>query len=160
MKQTKISFRLLFSLIICLALVSCQTKVDEETIRQEILDNGQTIRDAFFNGDVEKIKALHHPDVIKALGYNDIQTGREEVIKGVEGTLSYFKLEFIENHVESILIKEDIAIEQTRFSIKGTPKDGGESFIFSGRTMVTYVRYEDSPTGWATIREIIQPATE
>ena len=59
-----------------------------------------------------------------------------------------------------MLIQKDLVIEQTKFSIKGTPKEGGESFIFSGRTMVTYVRYADSPTGWATIREIIQPGTD
>ncbi|MEL7118369.1 MAG: nuclear transport factor 2 family protein [Bacteroidota bacterium] len=150
----------LFWFTLCLFLISCQTQVNEEKIRQEILDNGQAIRDAFFEGDIEKIKTLHHPEVIKALGYNNIQKGREEVIQGVEETLSNFSLEFIENNVESILIQKDIAIEQTQFSIKGTPKDGGEPFVFSGRTMVTYVRYDDSPTGWATIREIIQPATE
>lgn len=147
--------------ISCLIIISCQQpKVDEEVIRQEILDNGQTIRDAFAAGDIEKIKSLHHPDVTKALNYTDIKNGREEVIDGLRGALQNFSLEFLENNVESIYIQDDLAIEQSRFSIKGTPKKGGEPFILKGRTMVTYIRYEDSPTGWATIREIIQPATE
>ena len=120
----------------------------------------KTIREAFADADIEKIKSLHHPDVEKALGYNDLKNGRDEVIEGLIGTLQAFDLEFIENKVESILIKDNIAIEQTRFAIRGTPKDGGDPFIFKGRTMVTYMRYEQSPTGWATIREIIQPATE
>ena len=58
------------------------------------------------------------------------------------------------------LVMNSIAIEQTRFVIQGTPKKQGEPFTFKGRTMVTYVRYEGSTTGWATIREIIQPATQ
>ena len=42
----------------------------------------------------------------------------------------------------------------------GHAEKQGEPLIFKGRTMVTYVRHEESPTGWATIREIIQPATQ
>lgn len=139
---------------------SDQHNPQNEKIRQEILNNGEVIRKAFSEGDIEKIRSLHHPDVIKALGYNDLKTGRDEVIDGLKGTLENYNLEFVENDVESILIQGNIAIEQTRFSIKGTPKKGGESFVFNGRTMVTYIRYDSSPTGWATIREIIQPATE
>ncbi|MEM6378887.1 MAG: nuclear transport factor 2 family protein, partial [Bacteroidota bacterium] len=129
----------------------------EAQIKAEILENGATIRQAFLDGDIEKIKSLHHPDVVKALGYKDLKVGREAVINALEETLKYFTLEFLENDVESILIQGNMAIEQTKFSIKGTPKAGGDPFIFSGRTMVTYVRYAQSPTGWATIREIIQP---
>ena len=130
-----------------------------ETRKKEILKNGETIRKAFSDGDIEKIRSLHHPDVIKALGYNDLKIGRDEVISGLEETLRNFDLEFLTNDVESILVKDNIAIEQTKFSIKGTPKTGDEPFIFKGRTMVIYIRYDKSPTGWATIREIIQPAT-
>ncbi|OEJ99824.1 nuclear transport factor 2 family protein [Roseivirga misakiensis] len=125
--------------------------------KQEILKHGAEIRAAFAEGDVKKIESLHHPEVKKALGFNDTQVGREAVINGIKGTLENFRLEFVKNEVESILIERNIAIEQTRFSIKGTPLAGGESFIFGGRTMVTYIRYPESPTGWATIREIIQP---
>ncbi|MEM7107570.1 MAG: nuclear transport factor 2 family protein [Bacteroidota bacterium] len=131
-----------------------------EAVKNEILHHGTVIREAFSNEDIEKIKSLHHPNVIKALGYNDLKTGREEVMQGLKGTLDNFKLEFVQNEVESILIQGDLAIEQTRFSIQGTPKAGGDPWVFSGRSVVTYVRYTDSPTGWATIREIIQPATQ
>lgn len=131
-----------------------------EEAKQEILHNGEVIRQAFADEDLEKIKSLHHPDVIKALGFNDLKVGRAEVIEGLKETLKSFTLTFIENDVESILVRDNIAIEQTKFAIKGTPKEGGDPFVFKGRTMVTYVRYDKSPTGWATIREIIQPATD
>lgn len=135
-------------------------RTKKEQGKEEILNHGEVIRKAFSESDIEKIKSLHHPEVVKALGYNDIKNGRDEVMEGLEGTLDNYNLEFIENDVESILMQDNMAIEQTRFVIKGTPKQGGEPFIFKGRTMVTYVRYDKSPTGWATIREIIQPAME
>ncbi|WP_282043793.1 hypothetical protein [Winogradskyella flava] len=133
-------------------------KKDEGELKKEILNHGKIIREAFSKADIETIRSLHHPKVIKALGYNDIKNGREAVVSSLRDTLSNYNLEFIENEIENILVEGNIAIEQTKFSIKGTPKQGGESFIFSGRTMVTYIKYADSPTGWATIREIIQPS--
>ena len=33
-----------------------------------------------------------------------------------------------------------------------------ENFAAEGRTMLILVRYDKSPTGWATLREIVQPA--
>ncbi|MEO1436626.1 MAG: nuclear transport factor 2 family protein [Bacteroidota bacterium] len=148
-------------LLLSLSVFACQTTIDEAAIKQEILDHGQTIRDAFKAGDLETIIATHHPEVIKALDYTDLKNGRDEVIEGIQGTLENFILEFIKNEVEHIFIQDDVAIEQTQFTIRGTAKNGiGQPFLFSGRTMVTYIRSDESPTGWATIREIIQPATE
>ncbi len=143
---------------ICLILTLCAQENDPQ-IRKEILAHGKMIRMAFAVNDTLAIKELHHPDVIKALAFDDVKNGREEVMEGLKGVLENFQLEFVENEVENILINGNLALEQTRFKIKGTPRQEGESFVFSGRTMVTYVRYESSPSGWATIREIIQPAT-
>ncbi|MEM6768608.1 MAG: nuclear transport factor 2 family protein [Bacteroidota bacterium] len=152
--------RTIIPILLTIFFIACETEIHEADIRAEILIHGETIRNAFAEGDVEAIKALHHPKVTKALGYNNLQKGREEVIEGVSQTLENFRLKFIENEVESIYLDGEVAIEQSRFAIQGTPKEGGDSFIFKGRTMVTYIRYEESPTGWATIREIIQPFEE
>lgn len=129
----------------------------KEDIRQEVLEHGRQIREAFSENNLSKIRQLHHPEVTKALGYDNMQKDREAVMEGLRGTLQAFQLDFVENEVESILIQGDVAIEQTRFVIKGTPRAEGAPFIFQGRTMVTYVRHAASPSGWATIREIIQP---
>ena len=148
-------------LIVALSLLTtvlwAQKENSNQAIQQEILNHGLMIREAFKEGDIAKIASLHHPDVNKALGYNDLKKGREEVLQGIETTLQLYSLEFIENTIENILVRDAIAIEQTRFAIKGTPKEEGEPFLFRGRTMVTYMRYDQSPSGWATIREIIQP---
>ena len=154
------SFKLFLPLILLFLSCSSNSEKSTEQIRAEILNHGAEIRQAFAENDLEKIKLLHHPDVEKALGYNDLKKGREEVIASLKGTLDNFTLDFIKNDVESIFIQGDVAIEQTQFAIKGTPKNGGDSFIFQGRTMVTYIRYKESPTGWATVREIIQPYSE
>jgi hypothetical protein len=157
--MTKPAYKLILLLLFGLVM-SCQPKIDKQAIRQEIVNNGETIRAAFATADTALIRSLHHPEVIKALGYTDIKNGREEVMTGLEETFQNFSLAFIENEIESILIQEDLAIEQSRFAIEGTPKNEGTPFVFRGRTMVTYVRYKESPTGWATVREIIQPATD
>jgi len=160
MTTLKIKPATIFLVTLILAFgLSTKTYAQYEKEKSEILKTGELIRAAFSEGDIEAIKSFHHPEVIKALAYKNLLTGRDAVIKGLTETLENFTLEFVENNIESILIQGDIAIEQTLFSIKGTPKKGGEPFGFSGRTMVTYIRYKKSPTGWATIREIIQQAT-
>jgi hypothetical protein len=78
----------------------------------------------------------------------------------LEHTLDSFRLEFIEHRVERLTIESDTAIEQTVFTIQGTPKRDGDPFVFRGRAMVVYVRYASSPTGWASLRELVQPATD
>jgi hypothetical protein len=102
----------------------------------------------------------HHPQVHKALAFQKVLIGREAVASDLQSTLAQFHLEFVENNVESLLIQGDTAVEQTLFTIRGTPLHGGAPFLFKGRSMIVYVRSQQSPSGWASIREIIQPATE
>ena len=128
--------------------------------RESLQKTSEAIRTAFARGDVDTIMAYHHPDVIKALSFHKYLVGRDAVAADLRKILQQFKLEFEENRVESLLIQGDTAIEQTVFAIRSTPKSGGESYLFRGRTQVVYVRYKKSPTGWASIREIIQPATD
>ena len=139
-----------------LVLTYGQSNADRESLEK----TSEAIRTAFARGDLDTIMAYHHPDVIKALSFHKYLVGREAVAEDLRKTLQQFKLEFEENRVESLLIQGDTAIEQTVFAIKSTPKSRGESYLFRGRTQVVYVRYQKSPTGWASIREIIQPATD
>ncbi|MEN1783888.1 MAG: nuclear transport factor 2 family protein [Bacteroidota bacterium] len=146
----------LLLLILCWSTLQSQDK----TTRQQILDHGQQIREAFAAGAIDQIRQLHHPEVTKALAYNNLAIGRDAVMKGINETLANYQLMFVENTVEDIYIAGDIALEQTKFAIKGTPKKNGDPFVFRGRTLVTYIRYKESPSGWATLKEIIQPATD
>lgn len=127
--------------------------------RDSLKNTSLAIRAAFARGDVNGILMYHHPNVTKALDYRTYQIGIENLRPGLKGTLENFNLEFAENNTESLYINGDTAVEQTLFTIKGTPKVKGEPFIFKGRSMIVYVRYKGSPTGWATIREMIQPET-
>jgi len=128
--------------------------------RDSLAKTSILIRAAFSKGNVDGIMAFHHPHVIKALGYKNYQVGEAAVKLGITATLEIYRLEFIENIVESLIVNGNTAIEQTLFTIKGTPKSRGKPFIFKGRTIIVYIRYIKSPTGWATIREQIQQATE
>jgi|SRR5215472_6387737 len=146
--------------LLFLACSMGDTHAGPEKDRELLQKTSESIRAAFARGDVAAVMAYHHPDVIKALNFHRYLTGRDAVEADLRGTLQQFNLEFEENHVESLLIQGDTAVEQTVFTIKSTPKSGGESHLFRGRTQVVYIRYGGSPTGWASIREIIQPATD
>jgi ketosteroid isomerase-like protein len=116
------------------------------------------IRDAFARGDVSAVVALHHPNVMKWFGGNNVVNGRAALEKGLIETFRSAKLEFIENRIESIVFNGETAVETSIFTIKGIPKNGGEPTLSRGRAMVVYVRYKDSPTGWASLREMAQAA--
>ena len=127
--------------------------------RDSLAKTGAAIRAAFARGDIETIMAYHHPDVIKALGYNHYLVGRDAAKADLLQSLQLNHLEFKKSRVESAYFQGDTAVEESVFTIQGTPKNGAAPFLFKGRSMVVYVRYKKSPTGWASIREIIQPAT-
>ncbi|MGA7313605.1 MAG: nuclear transport factor 2 family protein [Silvibacterium sp.] len=157
MKHTNLSTAAVVLLAFAVYTVSAwaASSGDREALEQ----TGTAIRAAFTAGDVATAMKYHHPDVNKALSYNKVLVGRDAVAADLRRTLLQYRLEFVENRVESLLVENDTAVEQTLFTIKGTPIAGGEPFFFKGRTMVVYVRYKESPTGWASIREIIQPAS-
>jgi ketosteroid isomerase-like protein len=134
----------------------CNGQKDELQLQK----TSEGIRLAFSKGDVDGIMRYHHPDVEKSLAYDKYLKGGEAVRADLVGVLNSFKLEFVKNDVESLLLLGETAIEQTQFTIKGTPKNGGESFLFNGRAQIVYVRYKKSPSGWASIREVIQVATK
>ncbi len=128
--------------------------------RKALEQTSINIRTAFANGDIPTIMSYHHPDVVKALGYKIFLTGRAAVESNLKETFQNVKLNFTDNVLESLLIQGSTATEIALFTIEGKPKDGSKPFIFKGRAMVVYVRHKSSPTGWASIRELIQPATE
>jgi len=89
----------------------------------------------------------------------NVQIGRDAVAAGLKDTLRQFQPELMENNVESLFVEGDTPIEQSLFAIRLAPRNGCQPSVFRGRTMVVCVRYKNSPTGWASIRELIQPAT-
>jgi ketosteroid isomerase-like protein len=147
-----------FGLLASVGVAGAQSYRGTEKDREAIQKTGEAIRAAFARGDVDGIMMYHHPDVIKALTTGPYQIGGEAVRAGLVGTLEAFSLSFTTSHVDNTFFQGDTAVEESTFAITGTPKHGGAPFVFKGRSMVVYVRYEKSPSGWASIREIIQPA--
>ncbi len=102
----------------------------------------------------------HHPDIEKAFSWNDYQVGSKAVKQGLTTILENYSLEFLGSaeDMESLKIFKDSAVMIARFSLKGTPKNNSvKPFVFSGRTMIVYVRSKESPTGWLSFREMITP---
>jgi ketosteroid isomerase-like protein len=147
---------------VCLLLSRCTcpgpngSLQDQESLKKTT----KAIRDAFARGDVEGVLALHHPDVIKYFGGNNVTKGREAMRKGLVEMFENQKIEFSENTVESTFFNGGTAVETSIFEFKSTPKNGGPPSFARGRSMVTYIKYNDSPTGWASIREMAQGAPD
>ena len=162
MRHHRVSTLLTTSLAIALITVGCfviNSHAGTDADREALEKTSAAIRAAFARGDIPAIMSYHHPDVVKSLSYGHFLNDRDAVQADITALLQRFSLEWKENNVRSLLIAGDTAIELTDFSIQGTPKSQGEPFTYRGRAMVVYVRYKNSPTGWASIREIIQPAT-
>ncbi|MDT0607502.1 hypothetical protein [Croceitalea rosinachiae] len=138
-----------------------EKKSTKEEVIAQIEKTGLAVREAFAKGDIESIKLYHHPDVQKALSYMDIKNGREEVLQGLKGTMENFDLRFLdEKATEVFLYFDDVVVKQMRFGLELIPKNGDDPFVFRGRTLIVLQRSDESPTGWATIHEIIQPYQE
>ena len=112
---------------------------------------------AFSRGDIAAIISYHHPEVIKAISHDRYLDGRDAVRAEWLGTFEKLRLECIEQRVENLFFQGDPAVEQSVFTVKDTPKNGSEPLLFKSRALVVYVRYKGSPTGWASIRELLQP---
>ena len=111
---------------------------------------------AFINGDVQTITSYHHPDVVKALAVDNLLVGRDANMASLKGTLEAYSVNFKEHKIESFEIHGNTATEISSFTIEGTPRGNSQPFTFKGRSMVIYIRYKESPAGWALIREMIQ----
>jgi len=135
-----------------------QELTDSVALRQSLDKATAAIRNAFEKGDATLVAQLHSPNVIKYFGGNNVIIGRDAVEKGARDWFRDSKVEFIENTIENTEFIEEIAIQTVIFSIKTTPKNGGKSSIGRGRSMVIYKQDKNSPTGWLTMREIVQEA--
>ncbi len=69
-------------------------------------------------------------------------------------------MEFIDNQLESMTFNGETGIETSIFTIRVTYNNGNPPTISQGRAMVVYVKYKDSASGWATIREMVQAAPD
>ncbi|MBS1502603.1 MAG: DUF4440 domain-containing protein [Bacteroidetes bacterium] len=141
-------------LLLITSVCMAQSKADRLSLERTT----KAIRDAFARGDVDAIVALHHPDVIKYFGGKNVVKGRDELRKGLVATFRNVKMEFVGNTVESTVFNGSTAIETSIFTFKVIPKNGGKVTFSKGRSMVVYVKYKPSPTGWASIREMAQAA--
>lgn len=144
------------TIFICIALPCFAQDVQSDEAALNKTD--AAVRAAFASGDVDAIRRYHHPDVVKAVSPGALTIGREAVVAGIAANLKTMHLEFTESKIESSLVMGDSAVRIFHFTIRATPKAGGAPSSFTGRSMVVYARSKESPTGWATIRELVQAA--
>lgn len=149
---------IVISAIFLLGGCAMASRPTAEADRAAMEKTSAEIHAAFARGDLNAIASYHHPEVEKALSPTKYLKGREAVMADLRGVLEAYRLIFAEHELESLAFFGDTCVEQTRFAIRGEPKGSAAPFVFRGRSMVVYVRSSQSPTGWASIREIIQPS--
>jgi ketosteroid isomerase-like protein len=156
--------RLRFAALVCaavsvaaLAPLAFAQKSGTDADRAALTRTGDAIRAGFAAGDVDAIMKYHHPDVEKWLGGALHTVGRDALRTHLVETFKSVGITFADNRVESTLFVGDTAVEVSDFTIHVTPKNGGAPSDVKGRAMVVYVRSPQSPTGWLSIRELIQP---
>ncbi len=136
---------------------SSAVAADEASDLAALRRTSEGIRAAFLRGDVAGVMAYHHADVRKSLAHDRVLIGGPAVAADLASTFAAVSIEFVGNHVESLIVHGDTAIEQTRFALRVTPKAGSASSIFRGRSQIVYIRSPKSPSGWASLRELVQP---
>jgi ketosteroid isomerase-like protein len=160
MNRHRVSLLLIVAFALATGCIACSAQegnAGSAEDRASLAKTGDAIRAAFASGDVDAIMAYHHPDVVKALSPDGPLVDRNALKAYLEKSFQSTQVAFKENHVENTIFLGDSAVEISTFTIQGTPKTGGAPFLFKGRAMVVYVRYKQSPTGWASIREVVQP---
>lgn len=150
--------------LICLVLLTtdlyAQLSNGTEEEMKSLGKHIAALNEAFAKGDAAAVASLHHPDIVKYFGGNNVVTGRDALQKGAESWFKSATVEFVENIVESTVFNGETAIQTCIFAIKNTPKNGSKPEISRGRAMVIYIRDKDSPTGWLSLREMAQAAPE
>jgi hypothetical protein len=66
----------------------------------------------------------------------------------------------VQNDIESTVFNGNSVIETSIYGIKTIPKKGDSARVFHGRSIVVYVKYKESPMGWASLREMTQDVPE
>jgi ketosteroid isomerase-like protein len=160
--MTRFRFVVLLTAVAAVAALSPQSfpqssSSTSEQDRAAVAKTGDAIRAGFAAGDVDAIMKYHHPDVEKWLSAKTHTVGRDALRIEIGESFKTVRLVFEDNRVESTLFVGDTAVEVSSFTIRVTPKDGGAPSSFKGRAMVVYIRSSQSPTGWLSMRELIQP---
>lgn len=132
------------------------TRADSLSLQKQIHALGA----AFAKGDAHQVALLHHPDIVKYFGKDNVVIGRAALEKGLAETFKRTNLVFIENTVESTVFTANTCIQTCIFAVRSTPKNGEAPSVIRGRSMVTYIRDKSSPTGWLSLREMTQEAPD
>ncbi|MEM7568480.1 MAG: DUF4440 domain-containing protein [Pseudomonadota bacterium] len=112
---------------------------------------------AYKAGDLATMMAYFHPDVIQIPAFDKVLDGKAAVEANYAAALAHFQITMTDA-LENLSISADMASTHGTYDIVLTPKAGGAAMQRSGRYMVIMKRWAESPTGWSTFRELVQPA--
>ncbi|MEM7571178.1 MAG: nuclear transport factor 2 family protein [Pseudomonadota bacterium] len=112
--------------------------------------------EAYCAGNLDTMMAYFHPDVVQIPAFDKILDGKEAVRANYAAALALFDIH-ITDALENMAISADMASTHGTYEVVLTPKAGGPAMRRAGRYMVIMKRWAQSPTGWSTFRELVQP---
>lgn len=123
-----------------------------------IEDTRAAVFAAYRAGHLDVMMQHFHPEVIQIPAYDKVLVGKEAVRANYAAALSLFKIDMTDD-LENMAVDGNMATTHGLYKVVLTPKAGGEGMERTGRYMVLMRRWADSPTGWSTFRELVQPST-
>lgn len=122
-----------------------------------IEETRDTVFAAYRAGQLDVMMQHFHPAVIQIPAYDKVLIGKEAVRANYAAALSLFKID-ITDDLENMDVAGDMATTHGLYKVSLIPKAGGQGLERTGRYMVIMRRWAESPTGWSTFRELVQPS--
>jgi uncharacterized protein (TIGR02246 family) len=125
-----------------------------QTVEYEIKAAGLAWEEAYNNGDVDGVTAMHAEDaVVMPPGFADV-VGEDAIRADAEAFFSEFATDHATDKQE-IIVEGDIAIERADYTDMLTPKAGGDPIADAGKHIVAYRRGDDGD--WKILWAIWNP---
>jgi len=125
-----------------------------QTVEDEIKAAGLAWEEAYNNGDVDGVVAMHAEDaVVMPPGFPAV-VGGDAVRADAEAFFSEFETDHA-TEIHQIVVEGDIAIERADYTDMLTPKAGGDPIADAGKHIVVYRRGSDGD--WKILFAIWNP---
>lgn len=146
--------------LICQVLTTCDGPIMTASDKDAIDETRRRVFEAYRAGDLETMMAYFHPDVIQIPAFDKLLVGKEAVRANYAAALALFQID-IRDDLENMAIAQDMASTHGTYEVTLTHKERAIAPMRRhGRYMVVMRRWDQSPTGWSTFRELVQPGPE
>ncbi len=137
--------------IIMLLMFGCTKQVDTQADIQAIKNSVEKFDLAVNEGDFETLASFYTEDAIRMPPDEPAWIGNDAIRAGFKKGFEQYDM-VVENSVEDVQTFEDRAFMRGVYTVKLTPKTGGELIQVTGKWMAFRQRQQDG--SWKTVSDI------